>query len=196
MRTTIRAAATALLILLVGAAGASATQPDEDGEHKVAICHRTASDSNPYVFIEVDVASLDAHLNNLPGHPAKTNPDGTPRNDYLAESAADCEEATPSASPTPTTTPSSSPTPEPSSSPTASPSSEPTPRPSPSSNAVPSATPSAPLPVPSVPATDTESSATSSTSNPFALALVVLSIALLVGWVVYRDFRPRKRSLR
>lgn len=78
---------------------AAATQPDP--EHKVTICHRTASDTNPYVFIEVDEASLDAHLNNLPGHPAKPwKTDGTFRGvahvagdlkyDYLAETEADC----------------------------------------------------------------------------------------------------------
>jgi hypothetical protein len=69
------------------AAVASATPPPD---HKVGICHRTASMTNPYVFIEVDIASLNAHLNNLPGHPAKTNEDGSPRNDYIALSAEDC----------------------------------------------------------------------------------------------------------
>jgi len=69
------------------AVSASATAPPD---HKVGICHRTASMTNPYVFIEVDIASLNAHLNNLPGHPAKTNADGSPRNDYLADSPLDC----------------------------------------------------------------------------------------------------------
>jgi len=41
---------------------ALATQPDP--EHKVTICHRTASDSNPYVEITIDEAALDAHLQN------------------------------------------------------------------------------------------------------------------------------------
>jgi hypothetical protein len=36
---------------------ALATQPDP--EHKVTICHRTASDSNPYVEITIDEAALD-----------------------------------------------------------------------------------------------------------------------------------------
>jgi hypothetical protein len=69
------------------AVSASATAPPD---HTVGICHRTASMTNPYVFIEVDVASLDAHLNNLPGHPPKTNADGSPRNDFIATSAEDC----------------------------------------------------------------------------------------------------------
>lgn len=99
---------------------ASATQPDP--EHKVGLCHRTASDTNPYVFIEVDEASLPAHLNDLPGHPAKQwKTDGTFRgvahvagdlkSDYLAETSADCADfPTESPSPTPTETPSPTPT--------------------------------------------------------------------------------------
>jgi LPXTG-motif cell wall-anchored protein len=77
--------------LALGFVTAANATPDPEGDgHKVGICHRTASDTNPYVFIEVDEASLDAHLNNLPGHPAKTNEDGSPRNDYLAQSAEEC----------------------------------------------------------------------------------------------------------
>lgn len=88
-----RAAAFSLLLLLVagvqiGMAGSTGATPGPD--HKQGLCHRTASDTNPYVYIEVDVASLPAHLNNLPGHPAKTNPDGTDRNDFFASSPEDC----------------------------------------------------------------------------------------------------------
>jgi hypothetical protein len=39
-----------------GASTASATKPDP--AHKVTICHATASDSNPYVEISVDIASI------------------------------------------------------------------------------------------------------------------------------------------
>lgn len=64
---------------------------------KVGICHRTASDSNPYVYIEVDEAAVPAHLGNThPGHDAKVwKSDGTfrgvehskgdPKDDYIAE---------------------------------------------------------------------------------------------------------------
>ncbi len=48
---------------------AIATQPDSNGNlengpyveagHKVTICHRTGSESNPYVVITVDVAAID-----------------------------------------------------------------------------------------------------------------------------------------
>jgi hypothetical protein len=56
--------------LLLLAAGPALGTPEVDGAHTVTICHRTASDSNPYVEDEVDVASiLDAH-----GHGGHTGP--------------------------------------------------------------------------------------------------------------------------
>jgi hypothetical protein len=106
---------------------AQATKPDDDGEHKQGLCHRTASDTNPYVFIEVDVASLPAHLNDLPGHPAKQwKTDGTFRgaahvagdlkSDYVADDALQCVDTvtpteTPSPTPTETTPPPTTPPP-------------------------------------------------------------------------------------
>jgi len=71
-----------LAVLLVGAiAGpASATRPDEDGTHKVTICHVTNSTSNPWVIIEVDVAAFDGAGAN--DHSRHISRDG--RSDVLA----------------------------------------------------------------------------------------------------------------
>jgi len=54
-----------VLALVVGAACATvlalpaAATPKVDGEHKVTICHATASQSNPYVEITIDVAAWE-----------------------------------------------------------------------------------------------------------------------------------------
>lgn len=154
------------IALLAGGAVATATQPHP--EHKVGICHRTASDTNPYVFEKVDEASLPAHFNNLPGHPAKFwQHDGTfrgdfhhagdPKDDYLGDSKVDCEELpppppcpTPTPEPTPTATPEPTPTPTPD--PTPQPTPEPTPTlgPTPTPDPTPTATPTpTPEPTPS-----------------------------------------------
>jgi hypothetical protein len=63
-RPTRRAGRTLIATLFVGAALAApaatlATQPAPD--HKVTICHRTNSNTNPYVIITVDIAS-SGHL--------------------------------------------------------------------------------------------------------------------------------------
>lgn len=34
---------------------AHATQPDEDGNHKVWLCHATSSETNPFVLVNIDV---------------------------------------------------------------------------------------------------------------------------------------------
>jgi hypothetical protein len=51
----------------------------EQREHKVAICHGTASDSNPYVLIVVDVHALNGHFDGTaPGHGKNNYPDFFP----------------------------------------------------------------------------------------------------------------------
>jgi hypothetical protein len=42
----------------VGAAASMASATKPDPEHKVTICHATASETNPYVVITVDIASI------------------------------------------------------------------------------------------------------------------------------------------
>lgn len=171
-RTILTAIAGGMLIALGLIQPVSATRPDEDGEHKVAICHRTASDTNPYVYIEVDVASLSpGHLDNAdPGHKPTfwksdgvfrgvPHVDGDPKDDYLAESESDCNDfaqptptPTPEATPSPTPEPSATPSPTPSASATPTPEPEPTPVPTPSFEPSPSVSPE-PTPAPTTEAT-------------------------------------------
>lgn len=96
---------TAMLVaFLMGGSWAWATPPGN--ETKTGLCHRTASDTNPYVFIEVDDNSLQSHLTDTKGHfPKKWKSDGVFRSvshvkgdlkhDYEATSADDCVDNTP-----------------------------------------------------------------------------------------------------
>ena len=53
----------AALGVLGTAAAANATQPGDDGTHRVAFCHATHSETNPYVYIETDnIAVVRAHF--------------------------------------------------------------------------------------------------------------------------------------
>lgn len=59
----------AAIILALGALFALSTntfakKPNDDGNHKVTICHRTNSVTNPYVQIEVDEDSVDGDSSN------------------------------------------------------------------------------------------------------------------------------------
>jgi uncharacterized repeat protein (TIGR01451 family) len=58
--------------LLVGIRPALATQPDSDG-HKVTICHRTNSVTNPYTVNPVDYSSVDGALVHDNGNGDHTN---------------------------------------------------------------------------------------------------------------------------
>ena len=58
-RKVTRAGAVAVMALgTIGACASLASATKADPSHKVTICHATASDSNPYVQITVDVASI------------------------------------------------------------------------------------------------------------------------------------------
>ncbi len=182
MKRAFLAIVAVLAIALAGSASVSATQHDPD--HKVGICHRTASDTNPYVYIEVDEVAVSAHIGES-AHPSK---DG--RNDYLAPNGeVDCnvKEVTPSSSP-------SSPSPEPSGSPSVTP--EPTPSATPSASPNPSTRPSVtPSPTRSphapviAPPTDTETAATTdSDSDDFSLPIFILAVLGVSFFTAHEQF--------
>lgn len=90
----------ALALVLAFPLAASATQPQQ----KLPICHRTASDSNPYVIISPDSASWYAHLDNHVNHTPKNG-----RADKFAIEWSDgsyrCTEEPPVTPPNPPVTP-------------------------------------------------------------------------------------------
>lgn len=66
-RSRFIAALAAIPFVAVSVLGASvaanASKPASDGEHRVAFCHATHSEKNPYVYIETDkVAVVRAHF--------------------------------------------------------------------------------------------------------------------------------------
>lgn len=167
----------AFALLFAGVSTTMATKPHPG--HKVAICHRTASSTNPYVLIEVDEAAVNTHLGNGHGHPAKTNADGSPRNDFLyIKGEAECNpgvEATETPEVTPTATPEVTQSPEVTPSPEASQTPEVTP--------VPDATPE-----PTLPSTDTEATASVSQTN-IGLVAIISGLLMLGAGLMYKPIR-------
>ena len=59
-------------VVLTPTASVRAQQKD----HKVYICHGTASEKNPYVLIHVDESAVQGHLDGTaPGHGKNNHPD-------------------------------------------------------------------------------------------------------------------------
>lgn len=88
-------------MLGVGAAVSASATPEE----KVGVCHRTAAETNPYVYIEVPADEASGHVTGTDkqhNHKVYWETDGTwrgvphragdERMDYLASSSADCQD--------------------------------------------------------------------------------------------------------
>jgi hypothetical protein len=113
-RLTAGLSAMLLGIALVGAS-LLLSGPATAAQQKVGVCHRTASDTNPYVYIEVPAAQANGHITGTAKNhkkPREWKSDGTwrgvphqegdPKEDYLAPGGSDdCEDTstTPSVSP-------------------------------------------------------------------------------------------------
>lgn len=59
---------------LAPAGSAYATKPDDDGEHKVSICHRDNAASKPYVMNEVDKSAVDGGIDKGDHYAEHTGP--------------------------------------------------------------------------------------------------------------------------
>jgi hypothetical protein len=120
MKTQSYAAALAVsgVLSLAGAVAAPVwADGDGGGQDKVGVCHRTASESNPYVYISVPADEANGHITGTDkqhNQQVTWKTDGTWRGvahkagdlrlDYLASSPNDCEDTTPTTTPTPTPT--------------------------------------------------------------------------------------------
>jgi len=138
------------LTIAVFTAGASLAFVSADRpEENVPICHRTASDANPYNLIRVDPNGYnghDLHPGDLIPAPGGTCPSQPP---------------TPTPTPTPTETPTPTPTPTPTETPTPTPTPTPTETPTPTPTPTPTETPT-PTPTP----TPTETVTPASPATP------------------------------
>jgi len=125
------AAFTAMLlgIAMVGV-GLFLSGPASAAQGKVGVCHRTASDTNPYVYIEVPADEANGHITGTGKNHKKPrvwksdgtwrgapHQEGDPKEDYFAPGGAgDCEDTstTPSVNPSESISDSTTPTVNPS----------------------------------------------------------------------------------
>lgn len=193
---------------LAGAAMASDSKGHGQGATKAGLCHRTASDTNPYVYILVDDDSLSpGHLDNAdPGHkPTQWKSDGTwrgvehkagdPKDDYLATLPGQCQNF-PTPTPTPTET-EGTPTPTPTeTTPTPTPTeteTTPTPTDKPTPTATPSGSGQTPDGTPDAgPKSPDEGRKTLPHTGAATAALALLSLALIAtGAALLKGTRKR-----
>lgn len=108
----------ALAVLMISVAGFVMSAASADPKEKVGVCHRTASDTNPYVYLDVPEDEANGHIT---GDSKQHNENvvwktdgvwrgvphvaGDVKVDYLASDRGVCEDIT--------TTPTDDPTPEP-----------------------------------------------------------------------------------
>lgn len=102
---TIPRTATALVVALCFGLSAATVAFATGGHDKVGICHRTNSDSNPYVYLEVPADEANGHITGTDkshNGQGRWKSDGTFRgtahsagdekHDYFAQSKADCQD--------------------------------------------------------------------------------------------------------
>jgi len=196
------------LIAIAFAPPVSATKPNPD--HKVTICHRTNSDTNPYVQITVDIASsgfLKAGHNNHTGPlwdptlkdqhvkwgdiiPPYTYGDFTFDGLNWTDAGREVYDngCTFTPTPTPTVSPSGSVEPTPTPTATATPSGEPSNTPT-NTPTVPGRGSSTPPP------TDTAGQTVSATQPPAALVLIFALIAIASGVLIGSALTARAERL-
>ena len=109
-------AAVAAATLLVGGIATATNHPQTDKQEKVALCHKTSSEQNPWIIQVVNANEVASHLANGDKHYTGSF------NIHSDQAKLWCKPAeSPSPTPTPEVTPSPSPTPEVTPSPTPTP---------------------------------------------------------------------------
>jgi hypothetical protein len=100
--------------------------PSASAEDRVTICHRTGSETNPYVVITIDERALPAHLEHGDIYPVP--PGGCPTSTASTPTGTPTEPPTYTPTGTSTSTPTNTPTDTPTQTPTNTPQPTPTPQ--------------------------------------------------------------------